>query len=233
MSALLVARSLLAGLLGLQMLSSPPVLAAEDYSASERALFMAHHLEGLRPPARLSYLYSRSGTLEPGFQDKVLVQLLERADGGCCRASTDFLQGDRRLSLPEVEAAEANPVILYFLERDIREMSRLTKGQAAYFRKRIRMAVYQGAKVTDVTVSYKGKDVPAQRITITPYVNDPMRVRFEKLAGKAYDFTLSKQVPGSVYSIRSAVRAASADAPALLVEELLAEGATPGLNRNP
>ena len=232
MSILLSCRPWFVGLLGTLLVAAQSP-AAEDYSPSERALFMARHLEGVHPPAQLSYRYTRTGTLEPGFQDKVRVHLLKRADGSCCRATADFLEGERRLSLPEVESAEANPVILYFLERDIREMSRLTKGQAAYFRKRIRMAVYKGAEIADVTVSYKGKPVAAQRISIKPYANDPVRVRFEKLADKEYTFTLSDLVPGAVYSIRSRVRAAAPEALPLLVEELLVAGALPAPTQIP
>ena len=53
-------------------------------------------------------------------------------------------------------------------------------------------------------------------------VDDPLRVRFETLAGKRYVFTLSEQVPGGVVGIRSQVDAAGA--PPLLVEEMTLEG---------
>ena len=119
--------------------------AAEDYSVAERAIFMSNHLANVRPPATLHYRYVKSGSMEAGFEDRVTLRLSARADRSCCTASADFLSGERRLALPEVEAAAGNPVLLYFLERDIREMSRLTKGQSNYFRKRIRMAVYQAA----------------------------------------------------------------------------------------
>ena len=132
------------------------------------------------------------------------------------------MSGSRRLALPEVESAQGNPVILYFLERDIREMQRLTKGQPNYFRKRIRMAVYQGATMTEASVSYRGRSVAARQITVAPYVDDPLRTRFEKLAGKRYVFTLSDQVPGGVVSIRSQVDGTGA--PPLLVEEMTLEG---------
>src|SRR4051812_11328670 len=110
--------------------------AAEDYSTAERAIFMSNHLANVRPPATLHYRYVKSGSMEPGFEDRVTLRLSARADQACCTARADFLSGERRLALPEVEAAEGNPVLLYFLERDIREMSRLTKGQSNYFRKR-------------------------------------------------------------------------------------------------
>lgn len=212
----------------LLVLAAWPARAAEDFSAAERALFLTNHLATLKPPMTLRYSFRKSGSLEAGFEDRVAVHLKPQADGACCTASADFLEGPRRLSLPEVEAAQGNPVILYFLERDIREMNRLTKGQAAYFRKRIRMAVYQGATLQETSVGYAGKSVAAKQYTVAPYVDDPLRPRFEKLAGKTYVFTLSDAVPGGVYSIRARVDGPTADAP-LLVEEMLVDGAT----RNP
>ena len=202
-------------------------LAAEDYSEAETALFISNQLATLKPPATLRYSYRKSGSLEAGFEDTVSIALRPQADGGCCTANAEFLTGARRLSLPEVESAQGNPVILYFLERDIHEMQRLTKGQHNYFRKRIRMAVYQGAAVRPVSVAYRGQAVPGKEITISPYLDDPLRVRFEKLANKQYVFTLSDAVPGGVYAIRTRVAGESADAEPLIVEEMQVDGATP------
>ncbi len=199
-------------------------LAADDYSAAERALFMTNHLAGIKPPATLNYSFAKSGSLEEGFQDKVAVLLKPQPGGKCCLAEAEFLSGARRLSLPEIDQAEGNPAVLYFLERDIREMNRLTKGAQNYFRKRIRMAVYQGAKIEDVTVSYRGKDVPAREIRIAPYIDDPLRERFKNLWNKSYIFTLSDAVPGGVYAIRTRVEAETAGAAPLILEEMVLDG---------
>lgn len=193
--------------------------AAEDYSRAERAIFMSNHLVNVRPPATLQYRYVKSGTMEPGFEDRVTLKLTARADGKCCTANADFLSGAQKVALPEVEAAEGNPVLLAFLERDIREMSRLTKGQSNYFRKRIRMAIYQAAEVEELSLPYRGKTVPARRYSVKPYADDPLRERFAKLVGKRYTFTLSDAVPGGVYAIATQVDAEGGAAP-LWIEEL-------------
>jgi len=104
------------------MLAAPPSTAAEDTSPAEKALFVTNHLATLRPPTTLRYSFRKSGSLEAGFEDKVSISLRAQPDGRCCTATAEFLSGPRRLVLPEVESAEGNPVILYFLERDIREM---------------------------------------------------------------------------------------------------------------
>lgn len=201
--------------------------APTDFSPAERALFMTDRFSKLRPPMTLRYEFRRSGSLEPGFDDKASIALTALPNGRCCVATGDFLSGEHAVALPPVEGATGNPVMLYFLERDVREMERLTKGKQAYFRKRIRMAIYRGAQQRAVTLRYRGKDVAGQEFTITPYLDDPNRGRFEKLSNKRYVFTLSDAVPGAVYAIRALIADASkgADAPPLIAEELLIDGA--------
>jgi hypothetical protein len=207
------------------VLAAPAAAAENDISPAERAIFMEKQLANIKPPATLQYDFRRSGTLEAAFDDKVQLALKARPDGTCCAASGKFLSGARQVDEPEVADADANPAILYFLERDIREMERLTKGKANYFRKRIRMAVFQGAVTRSVTLSYRGKPMAVREITVSPYLDDPNRAKFEQLAKKRYVFLLAATVPGGLYGIRTQVDAAAAGAPPLLVEEMLIDGA--------
>lgn len=196
---------------------------AEAYSIAERALFLAEHLRGLPAPARLDYRFQRSGALEAGFDDAVHVHLGARADGRCCHARGEFLTGARRLGLPEIDDARANPVLLYFLEHDVRDMQRLTRGQPAHFRRRIRVAIQRAAQVREAQFVFQGQAIAGREIRITPYVDDPLRARFERFAGKEYVFMLSAAVPGGVYGIRTRIPAGAGEA--LRVEELYLAGA--------
>ena len=211
--------------LALGLLLPGAARAANDFSAAEQAIFIENHLGKLKPPLTLQYRYRKTGTLEGAFDDKVDVMLKARDDGSCCAASAQFLTGPRAMRQPEMDGVEGNPVVLYFLERDIHEMQRLTKGKANYFRKRIRMAIYQGATIHAVTLPYRGHPIEAQEISISPYLDDPNRSRYQDLANKQYVFLLSKAVPGGIYGIRSRIDGKSADVPPLIVEELLIEGA--------
>ncbi len=211
----------------LALLSPAQVLAANDFSAAEQALFLDNHIATLRPPATLRYVYRKTGSLEAAFEDKVDLLLTAQPDGSCCTASAKFFTGARQLRQPEVEGVQGNPAIFYFLERDIREMERLTKGKANYFRKRIRMAVFQGASIRDITLPYAGQQVAVREISISPYLDDPNRSRYEKLANKTYVFLLAKAVPGGLYGIRSRIDADSTATIPLMAEELLFEGTAP------
>jgi len=218
----------------LTLLSLGVTEAANDFSEAEKALFIDNHLGKLRPPLTLHYGYHKAGTLEAAFDDNVDVRLTAHTNGTCCSVSARFLSGTREVRQPEVEDAQGNPAILYFLERDIREMQRLTQGNANYFRKRIRMAVYQGASIRDLELKYRGRPVKVRAFSISPYLDDPNRPRYEKLANKQYVFLLSDGVPGGLYGIRTRIDGENADAPPLIIEEMLLDGAEPApLQRQP
>lgn len=209
---------------------SAPALANEpkqDFSEAEKLVFMARQLDNVPLPGQLRYAFRQTGSEEPGFEDKVSVDVASRVPGKkqCCKATGQFLTGERTLKLPEIEGAEGNPVLLYFLENDIRTMQRLTKGSQTYFRKRIRMALFNAATVRPVRVSYKGKDVEGQEVLISPYLDDPNRAKFEKYLGKQYRFILAPSVPGGVYGIQTTV-ASQPGQPPLIQQELLIEGAS-------
>ena len=202
--------------------------AANDFSAAEQALFIDNQMAALRPPATLRYVYRKIGSLEEAFDDTVDVLLAAQPDGSCCAASAKFFSGARQVPQPEVEGVQGNPAIFYFLERDIKEMERLTKGKANYFRKRIRMAVYQGAVIRDITLPYRGQNVAVREISISPYLDDPNRSRYEKLANKTYVFLMSRAVPGGLYGIRARIDAGATGQPPLLAEEMLLQGIDAG-----
>lgn len=211
--ALPLRRAALTLALPLLALAAGPAGAADpsEFSQAEKLVFVDNHLANVKAPARLQYRFVKSGSLEPGFSDEVSIAMSNKRG-----VQGQFLSGERNVSLPEIERAEANPVILFFLEHDIREMERLTKGKSGYFRKRIRMAMVDQAVVRDTRISYNGSEVDAQEVVLSPYAKDPMRSRYDRYADKRYTFVLSKAVPGGVYQVRTTMPGALAsDAPVL------------------
>jgi hypothetical protein len=222
---------LLAGLVLGTVLSFHSVSQAadeKDYSQAERLLFMTDQLANVKPPATLRYSFRKSGALEENFQDTVTVALRPAADGSCCATAGTFLTGARNMSMPDVDSASGNPVIMYFLEHDVRDMNRLTKGSQSYFRKMIRMAVYKGASVKNVKMKYQGRSVDGRQVSITPFLDDPNRPKYEKFVRKEYVFLLSDAVPGGVFGIHTTIKNEKVDAPPLVIEEMYIEGAEPG-----
>ena len=195
--------------LGLWLLALPgPTHAgaqtsSPEVSSAETLLFETDHLARVEPPAVLVYEFRKVSSVEPGFSDKV--QLDVTGSKGKVSATLHFLSGKNRHDLPALEEAHGNPVLLGFLERDISEMKRLTGGSTAYFRKRLRMALAESAQVSSQPITYQGKVLPAQAVRIQPYLDDPMHARFEQYVNKTYTFIVSDQVPGGIFQLRSSL----------------------------
>lgn len=201
--------------------------AVDDFSAAEQALFLDNHLATARPPLVIHYSYHKSGSLDAAFDDGVDLDLTAQPDGSCCVATTRFLSGPRTAPHPEINGVKGNPAILYFLERDIHEMQRLTKGQPNYFRSRIRLAIYKSAAIRELKLPYRGQKVSVREITIAPYQDDPMRARFERFTGKRYVFMLSPEVPGGLYAIHTRIPGPNPEAQPLIDEQMILDGAGP------
>lgn len=209
----------------LALLALPMAAGAQPspISAAETALFMSDHMKSVPAPSTLHYAVRKSGTLEQGFSDSAEVAIDAASAGGGRRVGARYLSGSQRLELPALDFARGNPVLLHFLERDIREMERLTGGKAAYFRKRIRIALADAARLRPLTLSYQGREVPATEITIRPYADDPNRERFPKFIAKYYVFVLSEAVPGTLYRAEAVIPDAAGTGEAEpLIREVLA-----------
>jgi len=178
-----------------------PARNGEPISEAERLLFMHPHLATVRTPRTLSYAYSAQTAASASAPDRASLALRPRADGSCCSVHGDYLSGMLAVSLPDFDDATANPILLYFLESEVRRLQRTTQGQSAHFRRQIRMALATDAHVAAATVRWNGKDVPGRAVRVAPFVDDPYRARFEREAATEYLFILSDAVPGGVAAI--------------------------------
>jgi hypothetical protein len=199
--------------------------AAQQISPAETLLFETDHLARVKAPATLVYTFHKDSNVEPGYKDEVRLELARI--NGKLSATLHFLSGERKQDIPALEDPHGNPVLLGFLEHDIAEMKRLTGGSTSYFRKRIRMALAEGAQLSVEPVTYQGNTLQAQAVRIQPYLNDPMHARFEKYLHKTYTFVLSDKVPGGLYQLRSSlgkpdtVRTGAAPAAPPMIDETL------------
>jgi hypothetical protein len=180
-----------------------PAADPSSFSDAERLLFTEDHFKTLSSAAKLEYEYRRTGSLGGNAKDRAVVTVSARNRSGGRDVSVDFLSGPRRMELPAVKDAEGNPLLLYFLEREVREMNRLTGGSTNYYRKRIRITLAENAQLKPVSLTVDGKDVRATEVRFAPYREDPARSRYEKFAEKTFVMTFSDQVPGGIVEMRT------------------------------
>ena len=206
-----------------------PLHADDAFSPAEQMLFLADHLTNVAKATVLRYSYSKTGTLDTPSEGSVSLRVSAMPQGTGKHAHVDFASGTRSLDLPDIDDATANPVILFFLERDVRDMERRTGGKAAYFRKRVRLAFSESADVQPVQFEFAGRTVSGTQISVHPFTDDPLKSRFTQLADKTYLFMLSPEIPGQLYRMQTQARApqGSAGTAPLLQESITLIGAQP------
>lgn len=196
-------------------------------SEAERLVFQHDHFSTSRTPRSLHYHYAEEASGQPPVSDRAVLTLGAAAAGGCCDVHGDYLSGPRAVNLPDIPDARSNPLLLYFLEGEVRRLQRTTGGQAAHFRRRIRLSLAEAATITDGTVPWGAQSVPARTVRIAPFLDDPQRNRFAQQAATEYAFVLSDAVPGGVYALAATLPAASAGAAPLARRTLTLEESKP------
>ncbi|HVJ54096.1 MAG TPA: hypothetical protein VM689_16635 [Aliidongia sp.] len=175
-------------------------LASRPLSPAQIALFETPHLQAIDHPETLRYRYERVG-LDP-LVDSVTLHIETIHPDGTKYVSFEFLTGEHHQFFPAVDEFKGNPLLMLFLEHDVREMKQQFGVASAYFRDQVRSAFVDRAKMADTTIELDGKTVPAKEITLKPYEGD---ARFEKLPAvkdKTYSFILSDQVPGEIQQLK-------------------------------
>ena len=168
-------------------------------------MFEDEHLRNIDRLETLKYQFVKTGSLEDGFKDRIILKITKLQDDGSRAAEVDFLSGERHIKVEPRNNAYLNPVLLLYLQGDTLEMKRLTDGGFRYFQDRMKFAFANTAEIKNVSFTFNGKEIKGRSITITPYVNDPHRKDFEDYADKKYIFTLSDEIPGKLYSIEAII----------------------------
>ncbi len=196
---------------------------APRYSKAETLMWQTDHLANIRRPVKLRYRYTRSGTEEERYTDVIELEVLNFHPDGGKGTRVHFFTGKHEKYVPDQDPVTGNPVLGVFLQAEVYEMQRRTKGGWRYFHRAIKTALSATDALEPVDIDFRGQRVAATRVRITPYAGDARRFPLAAYAAKTYTFTFAEAVPGQLYEIRSVVAktgAASPD-PAPLVEEVL------------
>lgn len=178
--------------------------AGPPLSAAQRALFETPHLEALRPPVRLDYAFRRSEEGKDPVEDAIRLEVRASEDEGRRDVAPEFLTGPRQIRYPPARGFRGNPLLLFALDRDTRELSAATGGSATWFRNRIRRALAEGAEVRPARIALGGRDLAATEIVVAPFAEEPRAGRYR---ARIYRFVLSPEVPGWIAAIRTEVPA--------------------------
>jgi hypothetical protein len=95
-----------------------------------------------------------------------------------------------------------NPLIMYFMESSVREVSELSGGSPFYIRNRFKEALLESVSTEAVTVPFDGAEVAAERIVLHPLAGDvhAAEAGFDNVA---IEITVSPEVPGWYHTLEA------------------------------
>ena len=179
--------------------AASPDPAEPKLSAAQQTLFETPHLANVTKPETLDYRFTQSGP--GGFTDDVSVTVADIHADGSKDLRFDFLTGDRRVAYPGIAHFSGNPLLMLYLEYDVRQMREQTGMAAAYFRQKLRQSFLDRATVSQGEVTVNGKTVPTSVVVVQPYEGDEHFGAIKAIAGKTYRFVMSPSVPGGIVEI--------------------------------
>ena len=197
------------------------LIESAELTEAHKLLVVKDHLSNLKTPAKLKYIFRKTGTLEPGFNDRVIMIVPEKDDKGAHNIQFDFFTGYNKEDIKSASYKKNNPIVHAFWEHDIQLMVHLTKGSWIYFRKRITWAMSDPYKfkVAPGECDLDGQKFNGQTLELTPYEADYDSKKFQKYAKKKYYVTICDEVPGMIYEVSTIVPSEDGSEP--LVKETL------------
>ena len=188
---------------GAAVAQAPQTDDARPLSPAQLLLFETPHMQNVGQPGTLVYAYARDGAA--GFADTVALHIRRVNPDGTKDVVFDYLTGPRRVAFPELDRFRGNPLLMMTLERDVAEMKDQLGLSTSYFRNKIREGFVTAAAVAPGTFMLDGKEVPAQVVTMRPFLREERLERISQVQAKTYTFTLSDAVPGGIAEIRIAM----------------------------
>jgi len=175
-----------------------------ELNQAQQLVFMEDHLRDIPRDRVLSYDFESHVKGMEDVADTVRMTVTEVREDNTRNLSFEFLTGSHHIDFHDAEGYRGNPIIIQFLERDIRDMAQATGGSTDYFRNRIRKS-FADPQIRGTRISLDGKDMDAVEVVVTPFVKDPNIARFQRYAQKRYELIFAEGVPGGLYRIHTLV----------------------------
>ena len=179
--------------------------AITGFSDVNNALFDKAHLKNIKQEGILHYVYKKDHFSDGAREDTIDVIITNLRNTGRKDTHFEFFTDDHKRPYLDRDNQQGNGVFVFFLEFDVREMDRLTGGDWRYFQRKIRWALAKGATKKEIEINYEGEKVKGVQYTIQPFINDPKNSRYTLYANKYYIFTMSEDIPGEIYQVRTIV----------------------------
>lgn len=209
------------------------MVTRDELSEAQKIIFATPQLASITSPTVLNYHFERKSKVKDDFSDDVKVKVFNIRPDGARDVGFEFFTGERKRNYPPVEGFHGNPLSMIYLQHDATELSKLTGGSMNYFRVSILYGFHNVATVADVEVNGPNGPIKAKRVSLSPYRDGKHAAQLGPVEKKSYEFVVSPEIPGQIYSIHTVVPPADGDqpdAPNTVEETLTFVGAEPLAN---
>lgn len=213
--------------------ASDEIITRDQLSEAQKIIFDTPQLAGITSPTTLKYRFERKGQLKDDFSDEVKLKVSNINADGTRDVAFDFFTGNRRRAYPAIEHFHGNPLSMIYLQRDATELAKFTGGNMNFFRVSILYGFHDLAQVSDAEINGPNGTIRGKKVTLRPYEKAKRGGQLGPIEKKSYEFIVSPEIPGQIYSIRTVVPppdGAAAEAPNTVEESLTFEGAEPLTN---
>ena len=163
-------------------------------------LFKLRQLDLVSKGSQMTYKFERKTSNETllgkDFTDELRLQITKTSDKGARDIALYVFTGDAARDVQNWPDLSTNPLLLWYLDRSVTQLSTLSGAEKMYLKGRIRSTFDEQGKVEAIKVEYDGKQVDAYRITITPFKGDPFASKMEGYDHSYLSFVVSDAVPG-------------------------------------
>ena len=179
----------------------------EQYNIEQVLLFIARHLHNLTTPATLHYVFQQSRLSHNcdetrGIKEPVTIVITNISKYGSKDVKVHFLPDKINPTTSEISNIFSNPLVPIFLQWDVEKMARNLPATPDYFRHLIRQSLLDQVSREEMSVLYRGEQLKANKITLSPFVNIQNQVNSNYL-NKQYEFIVASSIPGGIYSIKT------------------------------
>ncbi len=181
---------------------SLPIMAENGFSDINNDLFDSPHMKNIKKEGSLNYIFiSKHG--EKTIKDTARIDITNIRNNFRTDQKYFFFTKKNNKPFSNRTNMLGNGIFMLFLEWDIHDLERKTKGSWRHFQRRIRWAMAKNPPKKEVEINYQGKKIKGIQYTFQPYADDKNSKRYGDYLNKYYIFTLSKEIPGTIYQIRT------------------------------
>jgi hypothetical protein len=203
---------------------------ANDPPKATDIIFEHKHLSNVDPGKEVDYKFNRivsnPAMLGQAFSDSITLRVTGMKPTGEKDVDLQIYTGERARDLQKLPDLTINPVFLVYFNQAVNSFSMLAGGQRPYLTRIFSEGFKDKAKVEPIKFDYKGKQVDAYRISMTPYLGDQSEPKMQGWEGAQYVLVVSDQVPGQVVDLIAKYKNKYDDKNLRLVERITLDGAS-------